>query len=444
MPLVDGGVVLHAGIAALPGRLGDHLHELARLVGAHRRAGGAGGGRPVAVGDHGAHELVGHPHRMVGVLVGDRVVGAADDVEAAGEACLDQRPGLALLDLLALDEIDDVGMVDVEHHHLGGAPGLAAALDHAGEGVEALHEGHRPGGGAAAGQQLARRAQLREVAAGAGAVLEQHALGLGQGEDRLHGVLDRVDETGRALRLLLDADVEPHRRVEAGELVEQHVGELGVEGGGVLLGGEVAAQPSPAGDRVDHPADQLAHAALALRRPQLAAEVLGHHDVGGGLRPALRHLDAALLEHRLTLLVGDESVADLPVDGVERVHSRGGVEAREAEPRPGAGRRRRGRPGLGQGVTGAYLRGLRGLPGLAAAGLPGIPAFPGRDALLVPVRVAPGLLGKGGLRLHDVSPPKSIIMTLNGAKNAYAGRLLLDMPAFAPLAWVARTVSKEA
>ena len=32
------------------------------------------------------------------------------------------------------------------------------------------------------------------------------------------------------------ADVEPDRRVEAGELVEQDVGELGVEGVGVLVG----------------------------------------------------------------------------------------------------------------------------------------------------------------------------------------------------------------
>src|ERR1043166_2460137 len=43
------------------------------------------------------------------------------------------------------------------------------------------------------------------------AVLEEHALGLGQTEDRLHRIVDGVDEAGRALRMRLDADVEPDR-----------------------------------------------------------------------------------------------------------------------------------------------------------------------------------------------------------------------------------------
>ena len=33
VPAVDGGVVLHAGVAALPGGFGDLVHELAGLVG---------------------------------------------------------------------------------------------------------------------------------------------------------------------------------------------------------------------------------------------------------------------------------------------------------------------------------------------------------------------------------------------------------------------------
>ena len=105
------------------------------------------------------------------------LVGAAGAVDVAGVAGLDEGPGLLLLDLLAADELLDVGVVDVEDHHLGGAPGLAAALDDAGEGVEALHEGHRPGGRAAAGERLLGGAEGRQVAAGPRAVLEQHALG---------------------------------------------------------------------------------------------------------------------------------------------------------------------------------------------------------------------------------------------------------------------------
>ena len=299
---------------------------------------GARPGVPLAVGEHGVHELVGDAHGVVGVLVGDRVVGAAGDVEAPLEAGVDQRPGLALLDLLALDEVLDVRVVDVEDDHLGGAAGLAAALDDAGEGVEPLHEGDRTGGGAAAGQGLARGAQLGEVAAGAGAVLEEHALGLGEGEDGVHGVLGGVDEAGRALGLLLDADVEPDRRVEAGVLVEKDVLELGVEGLGVLLVGEVAVAAPPAGDGVDHAADELADAALAVGRAELAAEVLGDHHVGRRLRPELGHLDVLLLEDLLPLLVRDHGIAQLPLDGVEGVHPGRRVVALEVQtPRRGLG-----------------------------------------------------------------------------------------------------------
>jgi hypothetical protein len=55
---------------------------------------------------------------------------------------------------LALDEVDDVGMVDVEDDHLGGATSLAAGLDDAGEGVKAAHETQRAGCGAATGEEL--------------------------------------------------------------------------------------------------------------------------------------------------------------------------------------------------------------------------------------------------------------------------------------------------
>ena len=45
----------------------------------------------------------------------------------------------------------------------------------------------------------------------------------------------REDEAGGALRALLEADVEPHRRVERRHLVQQDVGQLVLEGLGVLV-----------------------------------------------------------------------------------------------------------------------------------------------------------------------------------------------------------------
>jgi hypothetical protein len=81
---------------------------------------------PVGVVDDGLHELVGDAHRVVGVLVLDRVKLSA--VEIHVEAGVAQGAGLALLRDLAPDELLDVGVVDVEDDHLGGTAGLAADL----------------------------------------------------------------------------------------------------------------------------------------------------------------------------------------------------------------------------------------------------------------------------------------------------------------------------
>src|SRR6266540_460026 len=78
---------------------------------------------------------------------------------------------------------------------------------------------------------------------------------------------------------------------------------------------------APGRDRTCNAADHLLDGALALGRVEPAAEVLLGDDVGRVLRPALRELDALLLERRL-LGIADQRVADLPLDGVERAHSR--------------------------------------------------------------------------------------------------------------------------
>ena len=86
VPPVDGGVVLHAGIGALPGALGELAHQVA---GPDRLDDLAGGDRPqvpVGVVDDGLHELVGDPDRVVGVLVLHRR--HVDAVEAHVEAGL--------------------------------------------------------------------------------------------------------------------------------------------------------------------------------------------------------------------------------------------------------------------------------------------------------------------------------------------------------------------
>ena len=148
----------------MPGGVGDLAQQLARVkvcdgAAVFHRAGGK-----IAIAQHGVHEVVGNAHRVVGVLEEDGRVGFAVGA-AAVVSGFDQRPGLGLFLLLALDELDDVGMVDVEDDHLGGAARLAAGLDDAGEGVEALHEAKRAAGGAAAGEPFGGRAQRRKIGA---------------------------------------------------------------------------------------------------------------------------------------------------------------------------------------------------------------------------------------------------------------------------------------
>src|SRR5258708_37202946 len=95
----------------------------------------------------------------------------------------DQRVGFGFFFTLALDEVDYVGMVDVEDDHLGGTARLASGLDYAGEGVEAFHEAERTAGGASSAENFGGGAQRGKIGAGAGSPLEEHAFGLGQGED---------------------------------------------------------------------------------------------------------------------------------------------------------------------------------------------------------------------------------------------------------------------
>ena len=88
----------------------------------------------------------------------------------------DERRDLLLLLHLPVDIGLDIGMIGVDHDHLGRAARGAAGLDRAGGAVADLEEAHQAGRAAAAGQPFAFAAQAREVRAGAGAVFEQARL----------------------------------------------------------------------------------------------------------------------------------------------------------------------------------------------------------------------------------------------------------------------------
>ena len=60
----------------------------------------------------------------------------------------------------------------------------------------------------------------------------------------------------------MPADVEPHRGVEGRHLVQEDVGQFGLEDLPILLGGEVAPLAPPLGDRARDAADHLLDRAL--------------------------------------------------------------------------------------------------------------------------------------------------------------------------------------
>src|SRR5712672_2326583 len=120
----------------------------------------------------------------------------------------DERVGLGFFFLFALDELDDVGMVDVEDDHLGGAASFASGLDDAGEGVETFREAERAAGGASAAEAFGLRTQRREIGAGAAAPLEEHAFGFRESEDGVERIFYRVDEAGGTLRRAVSGDAE--------------------------------------------------------------------------------------------------------------------------------------------------------------------------------------------------------------------------------------------
>ena len=170
MPFVDGGVELHAGVAADVGALGDFSQQLAGILFLAGIAIADALGPPIAALDGSLHELVAGAHREVFVLIHHRAIGVA--VVAAVIALLDECPGLFLLEGLGFDKFLDVRMPILEGVHLGGSAGLAAGFNHVGHLVINTKEGQRARWAAAAGEFFAGGAQGGKVRTGARTVLE--------------------------------------------------------------------------------------------------------------------------------------------------------------------------------------------------------------------------------------------------------------------------------
>ncbi len=185
-------------------------------------------------------------------------------------------------------------MIDIDRHHLGGAPGCAAGLDGARRAVADLEEAHEAGGAAATRQLLVLAAQFGEIGAGARAVFEQPRLAHPEVHDAAlvdEVVGDRLDEAGMRLRMLISAvggrelagleidvvvalrrpvdaigpmepGVEPLRRVGRRHLAAQHEAHLVVIGARIGVAVEIPALPAPIGPGAGETVEHLARALL--------------------------------------------------------------------------------------------------------------------------------------------------------------------------------------
>ena len=108
-----------------------------------------------------------------------------------------QGRDLLLLDDLPVDELLDIGVIEIENDHLGRPACRPARLDRAGGPVADLEEAHQAARLAAAGERFAAPAEIGEIRAGPGAVLEDAGLA----DPQIHDpalideiVLDRLDK----------------------------------------------------------------------------------------------------------------------------------------------------------------------------------------------------------------------------------------------------------
>ena len=138
---------------------------------------------------------------------------------------------------------------------------------------------------------------------------------------------------------MIEADVEPDRRVERAVLVDAEPGQVVVENFRVLLRLEVAVLDAPVGDGARDAMDELAHGGLAAVLVRVGAvgdvavEIFRDRDLRRQHAPALRHLDVLLLEDRLAGIVGDLRRALLPLDlvvGMDAGLGEGGLESQAA------------------------------------------------------------------------------------------------------------------
>jgi hypothetical protein len=257
----------HARIARAPRGAHDALEHLARGQAADHLLGVRVDEVVLLAVDQGLHERVGHGH---------------GDVEV-------RDPAIEL----AVDELEDVGMIDLQDPHVRAAP-RPALLHRLRRAIEHAQEGHRPGGApAGGGHDVVLGAQPREREPRPATGLVDDGRGLDGVEDLLHRVANGQDVARGVLQAVALARIHQRRRVGDELALDHHV----VEGLGHLPHRGRAA-PVPGFTRRNGHRDPPAH---FLRRLDhfsvLAEEIALAEDAKGGFSPLADSGGAGLRQH---------------------------------------------------------------------------------------------------------------------------------------------------
>ena len=122
MPLVDSRVELQTGVCAVPRCFGDLSPQIPSRQGSHGLTSRHCLEGPVLVIFDSLHEFIGDAHRVIGILVLNTE--SIRTIEVHIKTGVAQHTGLALFASLAPNELFNVGMVDIQDDHLGGAARL--------------------------------------------------------------------------------------------------------------------------------------------------------------------------------------------------------------------------------------------------------------------------------------------------------------------------------
>ncbi len=141
VPAIYRRVKLHPWIARDMSSLCNQAEYLPGLICLHHFSSGNGPNLPRPIIQNGLHKLVRNPNTVIGVLKEHRSISLT--IERTVVPCVDQSPYLFFLIFFAINELNDIGMIDIEDYHLGSSSSLTSRFDDTSKGIVAFHEGYR-------------------------------------------------------------------------------------------------------------------------------------------------------------------------------------------------------------------------------------------------------------------------------------------------------------